>query len=96
MSTIQNVMHNLVVLMEPRKNDWDTPSKGGNLILNRFCIEEDAAFELSGVDSLKAFVPVVQPVTYEPVSSGDFGRLLRPISNSKEKGTEYSLQQFSF
>ena len=92
MSTIQNVMQNLVVLMEPRKNDWDTPSKGGNLILNRFCIEEDAAFELSGVNSLKAFVPVVQPVSYE---SGDW-RLLRPISNSKEKGTEYSLQQFSF
>ena len=93
MSTIQNVMQNLVVLMEPRKNDWDTPSKGGNLILNRFCIEEDAAFELSGVNSLKAFVPVVQPVSYE--SYLDY-RLHRPISNSKEKGTEYSLQQFSF
>jgi len=88
MSKIENVMHNLVVLMEPRKNDWDTPSKGGNLILNRFCIEEDAAFELSGVDSFKAFVPLVQPVSYEP---GDFGRQLRPISNSKEKGKEYSL-----
>ena len=94
MSTIQNVMQNLVVLMEPRKNDWDTPSKGGNLILNRFCIEEDAAFELSGVNSLKSFVPVVQPVSYNMYESGDW-RLLRPISNSKEKGTEYSLQQFS-
>ena len=84
MSKKQNVMHNLVVLMEPRKNDWDTPFKGGNMILNRFCIEEDAAFELSGVNSLKAYLPIVQPASWE-------GRYrLRPVSNSKEKGKEYS------
>ena len=27
--------------------------KAGNMILNRFCIDEDAAFELSGVMDLK-------------------------------------------
>ena len=27
--------------------------KGGNMFLNRFCIEEDAAFELSGIHYLK-------------------------------------------
>ena len=44
---------NLVVFMEPSNRAWETPLKGGNMILNRFCIDEDAAFELSGVNSLK-------------------------------------------
>ena len=39
--------------MEPSKRACDTPLKGGNMILNRFCIDEDAAFELSGVNSFK-------------------------------------------
>ena len=39
--------------MDPSEDAWDTPLKGGNMILNRFCIDEDAAFELSGVHSLK-------------------------------------------
>ena len=46
-------MQNLVVLIEPSDDAWRTPLKGGNMILNRFCIDEDAAFELSGVNSLK-------------------------------------------
>ena len=46
-------MQNLVVFMEPYEDAWGTPLKGGNMILNRFCIDEDAAFELSGVNSLK-------------------------------------------
>ena len=45
-------MQNLVVFMEPSENAYSTPLKGGNMILNRFCIDEDAAFELSGVISL--------------------------------------------
>ena len=46
-------MQNLVVLMEPSEHAYDTPLKGGNMILNRFCIDEDAGFELSGVNYLK-------------------------------------------
>ena len=46
-------MQNLVVFMEPSEDAFKTPLKGGNMILNRFCIDEDAAFELSGVSSLK-------------------------------------------
>ena len=46
-------MQNLVVFMEPSEDAWNTPLKGGNMILNRFCIDEDAAFELSGVYSFK-------------------------------------------
>ena len=50
---MSKIMQNLVVLMEPSVDDWITPLKGGNMILNRFCIDEDAAFELSGVNYLK-------------------------------------------
>ena len=32
---------------------YDTPLEVGNMILNRFCIDEDAAFEFSGVKYLK-------------------------------------------
>ena len=46
-------MQDLVVLMEPTERAYDTPLKAGNMILNRFCIDEDAAFELSGVNYLK-------------------------------------------
>ena len=50
---MSKVMQNLVVLMEPSEDAWDTSLKAGNMILNRFCIDEDAAFELSGVNYLK-------------------------------------------
>jgi len=48
-------MQNLVVLIEPSEDAYITPLKGGNMILNRFCIDEDAAFELSGVDYLNKY-----------------------------------------
>ena len=41
------------MLMELSENAWNTSLKGGNMILNRFCIDEDAAFEFSGVNYLK-------------------------------------------
>ena len=42
-------MKNLVVLLEPSEDAWSTPLKAGILMLNRLCIDEDAAFEISGV-----------------------------------------------
>ena len=50
---MSKIMQNLVVLMEPSENVHETPLKAGNMILNRFCIDEDAAFELSGVNYLR-------------------------------------------
>ena len=50
---MSKIMQNLVIFMEPPKKAAETPLKGGNMILNRFCIDEDAAFEVSGVNSLK-------------------------------------------
>ena len=59
-------MQNLVVFMEPSENAYDNDislNKGkkcydisfndGNKFLNLFCIDEDAAFELSGVRYLE-------------------------------------------
>ena len=48
-----NIRQNLVVLMEPSESAQRISLKGGNMYLNRFCIDEDAAFELSGVHYLK-------------------------------------------
>ena len=39
--------------MEPSENTDVITMKAGNMILNRFCIDEDAAFELSGVMDLE-------------------------------------------
>ena len=46
-------MQNLVVFMEPIADAFDTSLNAGYMIFNRFCIDEDAAFELSGVNYLK-------------------------------------------
>ena len=72
-------MQNLVVFMEPSKDAHITPLKAGNMILNRFCIDEDAAFELSGVNYLKK-------------SSMDIatGESIKFKVKRKVKGKEYS------
>ena len=46
-------MQNLVVLMEPTGVAYKIDMRAGNMILNRFCIDEDAAFELSEVNYVK-------------------------------------------
>ena len=71
------IMQNLVVLMEPSEDAWVTPLKIGNMILNRFCIDEDAFFELSGVNYLKK-------------SSQAMGMRTTFIAECKVKGKDYS------
>ena len=39
--------------MEPSRDAFITTVNAGNMILNRFCIDEDAGFELSEVTDLK-------------------------------------------
>ena len=50
-------MQNLVVLINPADyfQTYETSLKAGNMCLNRFCIDEDAAFEFSGVYYLKKY-----------------------------------------
>ena len=70
---------NLVVWMDPTQKAYETSLKAGKMILNRFCIDEDAAFELSGVNSLKK--------TSEDMKWGErFNIDLKKI----QKGKEYS------
>ena len=46
-------MQNLVVLFEPSDVAFISSLKAGTMIFNRFCIDEDAAFEFFGVIFLK-------------------------------------------
>ena len=46
-------MQNLVVLMEPSGDASNISFKAVNMILKRFCIDKDAAFELSRVNFLR-------------------------------------------
>ena len=47
------IKQNVVLLMEPCDSAADVSLKAGNMLLNRFCIDEDAAFESTGVYYLK-------------------------------------------
>ena len=49
---MSKIMQNLVFFMDVG-DAWVPALKAGNLIFNRFCIDEDAAFELSGVNYLQ-------------------------------------------
>ena len=50
---MSKIMHNLVVFIEPPPKKYEIALEAGNKILNRFCIDEDAAFELSEINDLK-------------------------------------------
>ena len=51
-------MQNLVVFIEPSKDASNISFKAAILYLNRFCIDEEAACELSGVYYLKTEEPL--------------------------------------
>ena len=55
---------NLVVLIDSMKGPYYSCQKVGNMYLNRFCIDEDAAFELSELRYL------VIPKTYRGIIKG--------------------------
>ena len=48
------IMQNLVVFIQPSKDNFNISTKAATLYLNRFCIEEDSACELSGIYYLKS------------------------------------------
>ena len=51
-------MQNLVVFIEPSEDASNISDKAGKLYFNRFCINEDAACELSGVYYLESEEPL--------------------------------------
>ena len=50
---MSKIMQKLVVLIDPSRFAYNCSMKGGKMCFNRFCIDEDAAFELSGVHYFK-------------------------------------------
>ena len=79
---MSEIMQNLVILMEPSLDGDNVSVKAGNMILNRFCIDEDAAFELSGIHYLKE---ASWTMGLGPLVSGGLKAALR----RKAKGMEY-------
>ena len=71
-------MQNLVVFMEPTVDAFDTSLKAGNMIFNRFCIDEDAAFELSGVNCLKKIEMMDGKSLKRKIKGKDYKYGLRP------------------
>ena len=46
------IMQNVVFFKDPTGSENDISLKAGNMNLNRFCIDEDASFEISGMSNL--------------------------------------------
>ena len=75
------LMQNLVVLMEQTEKTHYINQKAGNMFLNRFCIDEDAAFELSGVRDLQ------YPVSFETTPAETL--TINPLDERRVKGKGY-------
>ena len=69
--------------MDPPEFAHNVSAKGGNMILNRFCIDEDAGFELSGVYYLKQ-------------SSCNMRIGDKFIPKRNEKGKEYNINLITY
>ena len=46
-------MQKIVLFIEPSEESWQTPLKIGNLFMNRFAIDEDAASEILKIFELE-------------------------------------------
>ena len=94
-------MKNLIVFMEPPEKANEISIKAGNLYVNRFCIDEDAAFELSGVyyfeklDQLEAF-DNFQKTLYKRKSTIDSALRKAVEGNSSELHVIIAGDRYSF
>ena len=84
---MSKIRQNIVVLMEPSKEAWETPIKAGNMILNRFCIDEDNAFESAGINYLKTSSDEIKRANHGPSGTTAVNEFKL---KRKEKGKEYS------
>ena len=80
---MSKVMQNVVLLIEPSEKPYNISLKAGNMYLNRFCIDEDAAFESTGVYYLKKY-PIVS------IDLMDYGRHHRAACRAKGQRKFYS------
>ena len=49
---MRTTQQSVIIFIEPSENSFLSPSKIGNLFLNRFGIDEDAGFEILGIHFL--------------------------------------------
>ena len=52
---MSKVIQNVVLLMDPPNDAWCISLKGGNMALNRFCVDEETAFESYGIFYLQRY-----------------------------------------
>ena len=67
--------------MDGSRRAYETPQKSGNSFMNRFSVDEDAAFEIIGIHHLKT-----------QQSYGAYRASFQPPKNSK--GTEKCLPKY--
>ena len=61
---MSKIIQDIVLLMDPPKFAWDISQKCANMVLNRFCIDEEIAFESSGVyylNNSKSDISLIDP-----------------------------------
>ena len=90
---MSKIMQNLVVLMEPSKDASDVTFKAAKMILNRFCIDENAAFELSGVNYFKKSTSEIRHSPLDMGSGPIDGESLACKKQRKVKGNDYSFSR---
>ena len=71
-------MQNLVLFIEPSEDASNISAKAAMMYLNRFCIEEEFACELTGVYHLKSEEPL--NFTLKQKVEGKYLKLRTPIS----------------
>ena len=58
----RETMKRIIILNEPAITEYDISLKAGKRLMNRFCIDENAGFELSGVYS-SYLLSIPRPIT---------------------------------
>ena len=70
-------MQNIILLIEPYKEACEISFKSGNMCLNRFCIDEDAGNEISGIYYLKEASDKITDYKYDSNKDSDIERLIK-------------------
>lgn len=70
------VIQDVVVMMIPDSEPWDISSKGGNMALNLFCIDEEMANESSGIFYNKEFYDTKNFITQSTFA----GNFFKPLN----------------
>ena len=73
-------MQKIVLFMEPNDDAWITPLKIGNLFMNRFAVDEDAASEVLKIFELEK--------TFKKMYDDDQSEYKEFEEERKQKGTD--------